>query len=122
MVPFRNRTIDPTQPVEVYRNIRRKDYSVRQKGYVVARADKIVLKEATFVVQEAGRLKVLETGCKNVHAWVRGYVNTKSFRPGKSFTSARYNPKKMKAFVDEHGKYVTEARFVILSDRGVLYV
>jgi hypothetical protein len=72
---YRGRMVDISRPVEVYRNLARRDgvwYSVRQGGHVVAHAQELMLNDASFVVHEAGRQRVLSSGRKNVHAWVRG--------------------------------------------------
>lgn len=60
--------------VQVYYNIRRGDYSVRQDGRVIDHVDSIVLRDARFNVAPAGRDKVRATGVKNVHATVSGYI------------------------------------------------
>ena len=60
--------------VQVYYNIRRGDYSVRQSGRVIDHVDSIVLRDVRFNVAPAGRDKVRATGVKNVHATVTGYV------------------------------------------------
>jgi len=63
--------------VEVYWNIRRHVFSVRAldgdyRGRVIGHATKVILEGVTYTVQDAGRLKVIETGHKNVHAFIRG--------------------------------------------------
>lgn len=60
--------------VEVYWHSGRRLYSVREKGKVVDHVPFILLKDAQFVVQPAGRKKARETGQKNVHAFLRGYL------------------------------------------------
>ena len=60
--------------VQVYYNIRRGDYSVRQSGRVIDHVERIVLRDVRFNVAPAGRDKVRATGVKNVHATVTGYV------------------------------------------------
>ena len=60
--------------VQVYYNIRRGDYSVRQSGRVIDHVDSIVLRDVRFNVAAAGRDKVRATGVKNVHATVSGYI------------------------------------------------
>ena len=59
--------------VQVYYNIRRGDYSVRQSGRVIDHVERIVLRDVRFNVAAAGRDKVRATGVKNVHATVTGY-------------------------------------------------
>lgn len=69
----------------VYRNLHKPNhtYSIKalegeHKGRVIGYASSITIEEAPFVVREAGRQRVLETGHKNVHAGIIG-----------TFTSAR---------------------------------
>lgn len=76
---YRGRTADLSRPVEVYRNLRGFRlpgpgpwYSIRQGGRVVGHAKAMMLQDAEFVVQEVGRQRVLRTGRKNVHAFIRG--------------------------------------------------
>ena len=61
--------------VQVYYNIRRGDYSVRQSGRVIDHVDSIVLRDVRFNVAPAGRDKVRATGVKNVHATVTGFID-----------------------------------------------
>ena len=68
--------------VQVYYNIRRGDYSVRQSGRVIDHVDSIVLRDVRFNVAPAGRDKVRATGVKNVHATVTGYIVDNPDRDG----------------------------------------
>lgn len=63
--------------VFVYFNLHKKVWSVkaldgRNKGRVIAHADKVLLRDATFKVSEAGRQRVIREKRKNVHAGVVG--------------------------------------------------
>ena len=60
--------------VEVYFNLPRKIWSVRDlsTGLVVDHVYEITIQDPVFVVQPAGRAKVIREGRKNVHAVVRG--------------------------------------------------
>ena len=66
--------IDIHKPVEVYRNLHKKCWSVRQGGKVKVHTSYICLQDVKFVVQPAGREKVLREKKKNVHAFVKGYL------------------------------------------------
>ena len=66
--------IDIHKPVEVYRNLHKKCWSVRQGGKVKVHTSYICLQDVKFVVQPAGRQKVLDEQKKNVHAFVKGYL------------------------------------------------
>ena len=93
--------------VQVYYNIRRGDYSVRQSGRVIDHVDSIVLRDVRFNVAAAGRDKVRATGVKNVHATVTGYIltnNAEHFEKvysnaGNDHDFVAYNPFKYNQFV-----------------------
>ncbi len=62
--------------VQVYFNLHRKCWSVRDKQTrkVIAHMGKLCLKDCTLKVSEAGRQRVLASGHKNVHAYVEGQL------------------------------------------------
>ena len=64
-------------PVDVYRNLHKNTWSIRSRttGRVIAHADNVVVKNVKFVVQPAGRQRVLDEERKNVHAFVRGRIS-----------------------------------------------
>jgi hypothetical protein len=89
------------QRVEVYRNLHKNCYSVRalngeNKGRVIDHVQSIILKDATFVVQPAGRDRVLQEKRKNVHAFVRGTITDQPVSHG---LSVRYDPYLNDAFI-----------------------
>lgn len=64
-------------PVDLYWNLHRDVFSVRSRrredyGRVIAHVDSFRLENSFFVVNEAGRQRVLQEKRKNVHAFVRG--------------------------------------------------
>lgn len=80
MKTYKNRQIDPSKPVYVYRNLHKKCWSVKQGGVVVGHTEELALKNCECVVNEKGRQKVLETGIKNVHAYIKGYVTRPRYK------------------------------------------
>ncbi|BAQ49181.1 hypothetical protein Maq22A_1p34585 (plasmid) [Methylobacterium aquaticum] len=68
--------------VEVYRNLTRKAWSVRVNGRVVAHVQAIALQAVTLRASEAGRLRCLRTGARDVHAWARGTEAEEPRPPG----------------------------------------
>lgn len=76
IIAFKNRKIDFSQPVRVYRNLNRKGqvYSVWQKGFVVAHMKEFVLRDVTFVVNKSGKERAMRTKTRNVHAFVEGLL------------------------------------------------
>jgi hypothetical protein len=115
--------------VEVYWNARVRAFSVRENAFgrgkkVVGHAERLLIRDATFSVAEAGRRRVLETGHKNVHAYIRGELQAvewqETFVYGHRYcdnwtkgdtayaavarkrlgTEVRYNPRQNTSFVD----------------------
>ena len=90
--------------------------------------DRVIVGDARFVVN-SGRLKVRETGQKNVHAYVRGVADLNEPVPGADVLSVRekwrevtYNPHVHDSFVyAKSGNPVHAARMVALTD-GKAYV
>ncbi len=64
-----------TRRIEVYWNLKAKAFSVREEGCVVGHARRLLIRDAKFSVSQAGRRRVIESGHKNVHAFVRGELS-----------------------------------------------
>ncbi len=106
--------------VEVYYNLHKKCLSVRRKGIVIDHVRSILLKNAKFVVQPAGRKRVLKEKRKNVHAFVRGERVAVASFDGRS-ERITYNPYKYKSFVSiETGKPVFKKDIVSIDGRNIL--
>lgn len=58
--------------VRVYRNLRRGDWSVQFHGRVIAHRKYIALSDVVFIVHKSGVRRALESGHKNVHAFIEG--------------------------------------------------
>lgn len=103
--------------VAVYWNIRKHIFSVMDHGLVVAHVDHIKLRTVNFVVQPGGRDAVRRTGCKNVHAFVRGEIipdDSPLILDGR----ARYNPMRDMTWVTEHDVPLTRAEAAVLTHEG----
>lgn len=111
---------------EVYKNLIRHTYSIRNKdtGRVSFYSKYVMLDDCTFVVREGGRQRVLSTGQKNVHAFVRGRLVARgeaakvaAFNAHR-FYEVKYNPLRFDSFVKCTGMShipVTQAKRVILT-------
>jgi len=73
-IPLDLRDVDLDYPVEVYWNLTRHRWSVRQGGLVRAHLDDLVLRVTEWRVQPGGQRRVRETGRKNVHAFAVGRI------------------------------------------------
>ncbi len=91
--------IDPNKKIEVYFNLHKKTWSVRQSGRVVGHTDYIQVKNPQYVVRQKGNERVRREKKKNVHAFVRGYATDSLplFPQEQKFVS--YNPYKNSSFV-----------------------
>ena len=108
--------IDPAKPVEVYKNLHRGCWSVRQSGIVRFHTYAIALEQCQFKVSESGRQRVLKEKRKNVHAFIKGMVTCKGNRvKGDKVT---YNPYKMSTF-RKSGQPCHTLDAVVLSTVGV---
>lgn len=103
--------------VDVYRNLHKGMYSIRQDGVVVAHAPSVVLANPTFKVSTAGRERVRKEKRKNVHAIVRGELvgigETPCFADPILVT---YNPYKNETFVTTDGEPIHSAGMAYLGD------
>jgi len=91
--------IDPNKKIEVYFNLHKKTWSVRQSGRVIGHTNYIQVKNPQYVVSKKGNERVRREKKKNVHAFVRGYVTESlPYMPNRQkFVS--YNPYKNNSFV-----------------------
>jgi hypothetical protein len=118
--------IDPDRKIEVYRNLHKKCWSVRQNGLVKFHCNQVFLRDCKFVVQPAGRAKVLREKRKNVHAFVRGYLwdeklptDLPNIENRYVWDNVNYNPYKAATFVDDSNNPVHKAEFVDLAKEVV---
>lgn len=123
--------------VKLYRNLHKKGvvYSLSgrdgNRDRVLGYADDILLQNVEFRVQEAGRLKVLATGKKTVHAFVVGDVvsvdkgeiarTVENLAASEGpWEQVRYNPKTLITFVRAADLApIFEARHARASGNGV---
>jgi len=94
------------QPIDVYRNLGRECLSVKSRitdsyGLVIDHVDQIVVNDASFVVQESSRQRVVDEERKNVHAYVRGiWAKTDEWDPTNEPIEVTYNPYQYDSFVE----------------------
>lgn len=116
MKSYKNRVLDYTKPVLVYRNLTKSCYSIRQDGKVIGHADNLTLWNCDFIVRKSGQKRVRETKEKNVHAFVQGFYTEKVFVL--SGAKVSYNPYKMDTFM-ANGQPIEKAEAVYLHEKGV---
>lgn len=109
--------------VDVYRNLHKNCWSIKYRGRVKAYADMVVLTDVKFVVQPAGRVKVLKEKRKNVHAFVRGLWEPQLAFPllNQKFIEVKYNPYHNSTFVDLAGNPIYQAKMAVLCE-GKCYI
>lgn len=110
---------------DAYRNLHfaERMYSFKSNGIVILHSPCLLISEAEFFVNEAGRKRVLLEKRKNVHAGVRGNLVVNPFttqemlgKMKESGIKAYYNPYKFDSFVDAEGRPLSGGDFVFLSD------
>ena len=106
--------VDLAKPVEVYKNLHKGVWSIRQAGKVVAHSDYVFLADAKFVVRPGGRARVLREKRKNVHAFVKGFVvppSVAGVETDGTWKDISYNPYQHSTFVTGETP-VSQARYV----------
>ena len=114
----------------IYWNLHKKTFSVRQKGLVIDHGNQFFLSKARFNVGKAGNAKVRAEGKKNVHATVSGILepfNEDYIKGTFAYCTdhnparwATYNPYNNETFVDTvTGKPVYKAELVYLFSRTI---
>lgn len=124
---YKGRQILSGQRVEVYRNLSFRDgivYSIRdlQYGRVLGHATNILLSSCYFVVNQAGRERVIRERRKNVCAWIEGSFGILHMGDDEIFNdgvTVRFNPYNNKTFVQESGQHILTANVVYIDGRGV---
>ena len=102
--------------VDVYWNINKKCFSIKdcKTGKVTGYTDAIRLVKAQFIVRKAGRDRVIREQQKNVHAFVRGYIEAKAtITPTSEIRGASYNPYKRGSFYDKQTEQPVEQASVV---------
>jgi len=109
--------------VEIYFNLHKKVFSMRHKGKVIAHVCNAMLKDVSFVVQPAGRARVLRDKKKNVHAFARGELIEQVPVDNYVGNVAKYNPYKAATFVDKDDEplYKSDIAYLELR-RGKPYI
>lgn len=90
--------------VEVYFNLHKKLWSIRKPhGRIIGHSCYCKLHSVEFVVQPAGRDRVIREGRKNVHAFVRGVLVTdEQTKNPKRWLPITYNPYKFDHFYNKN--------------------
>ena len=111
--------------MKVYWNSTRKIWSCieNHRGRVSSYATTLDLKDCRFRVSQAGRKRVVETGKKNVHAFVMGDVTKHTFPDERvNWVRVRYNPYSMDNFIrTDTGEAVFVASRVFMDAHGQVF-
>jgi len=121
ITPYKNRKIDFTKPVKVYRNLHNGKFSITQRGAVVGHCSELKMQKCMFLVNQAGRQRVIATKHKNVHAFICGFIvdlNTEYVK-GWQVLDVYYNPYQYSSFVykNAYGKHLP-----IYSTKGIVHI
>jgi len=121
----------------VYWNLHKKCYSVRFRGRVIHRLDRLIGVNVTFRVSEAGRKRVLREQVKNVHAFAvcDTIVFCNGYRSNACYTHwervltnkspknlATYNPYENATFVDKNSRPVHSADIVKMETESAVFI
>lgn len=122
IIPYKDRTINYTKPVYIYRNLNKKGvwYSILQNGLVAAHCTSLKLINCIFLVNEVTRRKVLKYRKKLVHAYIKGTILEDYVYPPGDPCKVIYNPYEMDTFTNVYLDVpVKKSSTVILNKDGV---
>ena len=102
---------------DVYRNLTRRGWSIRERGRVVGHLQFLTLAGAVMIVRPGARARVLRTGHREVQAWIRGDLIPHAGVPPVA-VRLRYRPFEAGHFTDDCGLQVQAAAFVFLDEDG----
>lgn len=123
--PFKNREINRSEEVEVYRNLNNKCFSIRQNGLVIAHADGFTIDNVKTKISETGRQRVLKEKRKNVHATIIGENVKKAdnlILNSNSFDELYYNPYELDSFINKKtGEPIFSCNRILFHD-GSAYI
>ena len=98
--------------VEVYKNLRKKTWSVRKKGLVQKHPRRLTLRSCTFKVLPGGHARFKRTGVRNVHAFVKG-TPARKYWDCKFWVVAHYDLKKGQFIEKWSERPLKGARYVV---------
>ena len=104
---------------EIYRNLTRRCWSIREGGRVVAHVAAAALADVTLHASEPSRLRFLRTGHRTVHAWARG-VLVEAVRPADA-VRLQYRPATAPGFRTPSGAIVRKSRLMRFEDDGTAW-
>lgn len=104
---------------EIYRNLTRRCWSVREGGRVVAHVSAAALADVSLHASEPSRLRFLRTGHRTVHAWARG-VLVDAARPADA-VRLRYRPATAPGFRTPSGALVRKSRLAVFESDGTAW-
>lgn len=111
--------LPPSRPsvTDVYRNLTRRCWSIRERGRVVGHLQTVTLAGAVMVVRPGSRARVIRTGNREVHAWVRGTLVLDAGVPAGA-RRLHYRPFEAGHFTDVCGMPIEAAAWVYFDQDG----
>lgn len=106
--------------VFVYYNLHKHLWSVRdvKSGLVIGHCERVTLKDVKYKVSEAGRLRVISSGQKNVHAGCKGILIPEVDIDLEDAVEISYNPRRKSNFFEAKGeKEVHSDDLVVLANK-----
>ena len=110
--------------VAVYRNLHNGMFSIMcpKTRKVFAWDKNMLLKDCSFKVRRGGRLKVLKTKQKNVHAFVYGYYYNSESDSNEDLIKIKYNPYYADYFfLSENNSRIDKAPYVYFKNGSEIY-
>lgn len=105
---------------DIYRNLTKSCWSLREGGRVVAHVAAAALAHCSLHASEPSRLRYLRTRHRTVHAWARGIL-TDTARPADA-VRLHYRPATAPGFRTPSGALVRKARLAVFENDGMAWI
>lgn len=118
---YKNRILDYSKKVLVYKNLHNNLYNVKQNNKVIAQGYDFMLTNVETSINEKSRLRVIKTNTKNVHAYLVGYLANDIMYTYLKENRITYNPYVNSNFICNNEKFFNSDKVYISKD-GVFNV
>jgi hypothetical protein len=108
--------------VKVFWNRHTKAWSVMERQRTSYHAARLVLTDALLVVRPKGRERVVRTGKRDIHAYVKGRMTDWTWNLPGGLVRAHYNPFRCGTFTLGDGSPVHQARAAFFLPNGELWL
>jgi hypothetical protein len=122
-ISYKGRNVELGKPAQVYFNLKRKIWSIKQNGEVVGHTPAVTIRGGIkFDVSESGRQYTIKKQSRFVHAWIHGIIESIDELDSTEMHGIKYNPYENEFFLDrETLQPIESAEVVTFTSHKIAY-